>query len=348
MYRHAALTALLLTTACGGGSNTGGDTAVVPGAPAATTPAPTPAPVPTPTPSPPPNVATGPDNVAAAASFYVSPPSATNCVAGQLKASITAQVLAAVNGIRALHRLPPVGYSTADEPAAQAASLMMAANGTLSHTPPTTWKCYSDLGAAGAGSSDLAGAFQTGNIALQSDDAILGGLMDEVSNIVANNVGHRRWILDPFATTFSYGRTVVSGSTGQILDFAALKVFNNSGAAPAGGMLPAFVAYPYGDYPTRYFKGGSLFSFGVIANAANRYANTSVNYASATVRVAVHGGAELAVSNISSDTAGYGLPNNLQFAIAGITNGTSYDVTIANVSVNGAMRSYSYQFRIVP
>jgi len=349
MKKIATLAALFLTTSCGGdGSSGGGSTAVVPGS-AAVTPAPTPTPSPTPsaTPTQAANAATGPDNVASAAAFYVSPPSAVNCASGQLKPSVTAQVLALVNGIRALHKLPPVGYSTADEPSAQAASLMMAANGTLSHTPPTTWKCYTDLGAAGASSSDLAGAFQTGNIALQSDDAILGGLMDEVSNIVANNVGHRRWILDPFATTFSYGRTVVSGSTGQILDFAALKVFNNAGTAPAGGTLPAFIAYPYGDYPGRYFKANSLLSFGVIANATNRYANTTVSYANANVRVAVHNGADLTVSNISSDTAGYGLPNNLQFAVAGLASGTSYDVTIANVSVNGAMRSYSYSFRIV-
>lgn len=351
MKKYATFAALLLTTSCGGDGSSGGSSpAVVPGGAVTPTPTPTPTPSPTPTATPVPasGTATGPDNVAAAAALYVSPPSAANCVSGQLKPTVTAQVLALVNGIRALHRLPPVGYSSVDEPSAQAASLMMAANGALNHTPPTTWKCYTDLGATGAGSSDLAGAFQTGNVALQSDDAILGGLMDEVSNIVANNVGHRRWILDPFATTFSYGRTIVSGSTGQILDFAALKVFNTTGTAPAGGTRPAFVAYPYGDYPARYFKTNSLLSFGVIASAASRYANTSVSYANATVRVAVHGGADLVVSNISSDTAGYGLPNNLQFAVAGLTTGTSYDVTIANVSVNGVAKSYSYSFRIVP
>jgi uncharacterized protein YkwD len=348
MKKNATLAVLLLTTSCGGDGASGGSaTAVVPGGAVTPAPSPTPSPTPSATPTQTANAATGPDNVAAAAAFYVSPPSATNCVSGQLKTSVTAQVLALVNGIRALHKLPPVGYSTADEASAQAASLMMAANGALNHTPPTTWKCYTDLGAAGASSSNLAGAFQTGNIALQSDDAILGGLMDEVSNIVANNVGHRRWILDPFATTFSYGRTVVSGSTGQILDFAALKVFNNAGTAPAGGTLPAFIAYPYGDYPARYFKTNALLSFGVIANATSRYANTTVSYANATVRVAVHDGAELTVSNISSDTAGYGLPNNLQFAVAGLANGTSYDVTIGNVTVNGATKSYSYSFRIV-
>ena len=347
MKKLATFAVLLLATACSGGGSNDGGTPVMPGTAPTPTPTSSPAPTPFPSPTPTPAASTGPDNVAAAAALYLSPPSATNCVAGQLKGSVTAQVLTLVNGIRALHKLPPVGYSSFDEPAAQAASLMMAANGALNHTPPKTWKCYSDLGAAGAGSSDLAGAFQTGNVAIQSDDAILGGLMDEVSNIVADNVGHRRWILDPFATTFSYGRTIVSGSTGQILDFAALKVFNNSGAAPAGGTLPPFVAYPYGDYPARYFKANSLLSFGVIADATSRYANTMVSYANATVRVAAHNGADLTVSNISSDTAGYGLPDNLQFAVTGLTTGTSYDVTIGNVTVNGTTKSYSYSFRIV-
>ncbi|CAN5359092.1 hypothetical protein BH10PSE15_BH10PSE15_07320 [soil metagenome] len=343
MKRYATFAALLLTTSCGGDNTSGSTTTVVP----APTPTPSPTATPTPTPTPTATATTGPDNAAIAAALYTTPPSATNCVAGQLAPSVTAQVLALVNAIRALHALPPVGYSSADEPSAQAASLMMVANDALDHNPPTTWKCYTASGAAGAGSSDLSGSTQSAGQPLQSDDAILGRWMDEIDNLTLNNVGHRSWILDPFATTFSYGRSVVTSSTGAILDFAALKVFSTSGSAPAGGTLPAFVAYPYGDYPARYFKAGSLFSFGVIADPTSRAANANVSYANATVRVAVHGGADLTVSNVSSDTTGYGLPNNIQFTVAGVATGTSYDVTIANVAVNGVAKSYAYAFRIV-
>ncbi len=270
-------------------------------------------------------------------------------MAGQLTSAVTAQVLVRINEIRALHRLPPVGYSAVDEPAAQQAALMMAANNDLNHTPPTTWRCYTALGAAGAGTSNLALRTQSPSLALQTDDSVLGGWLDEVTNIVANNVGHRRWILNPFGTTMSYGRAVISQNSSTILDAVALKVFNTSGAAPATTIpLPAFVAYPFGDYPARYFNVRSLLSFGVIASTTSLSANTNVNYSTATVRVTVRGGGDLVVSNISSDTIGYGLPNNLQFAVAGLTTGTFYDVLISNVRVNGAAQNYSYSFRIVP
>lgn len=356
MRRTVVSMALLATVGCSGGGS-GGD---VGSAPVVTTPAPastptpstsaTPTPTPAPTPSPTPATVTGPDNAASAAALYTTPPSATNCVAGLLKPAVTAQVLSLINAIRALHTLPPVGYSTVDEPATQQSSLMMAANNALDHNPPTSWKCYAAAGAAAAGSSNLFGGSQSGTTTIRSDDAILAGWMDEIDNLVANNVGHRRWILNPFATTMSYGRTVVSTGTSSLADFASLKVFNTTGAAPASTItLPAFVAYPYGDYPARYFNPRALLSFGVIANPAGQFAggNAGVSYASATIRVTARGGSDLAVSNISSDTTGYGLPNNVQFNVAGLASGTTYDVAIGNVSVNGAMRSYTYSFRVV-
>jgi len=60
------------------------------------------------------------------------------------------------------------------------------------------------------------------------------------------------------------------------------------------------------------------------------------------------GGGAMAVSRIAFDNDGYGLPNNLQFAVAGLQSGVIYDVTIGNVRVGGAATNYSYYFRIVP
>ena len=354
MKRSAVLAALLLTTACSSG---GGDTSSAPTSTPAPSPTPTPTPTPTPSPTstptpaptPTPAASTGSDNVAGAASLYISPPSAVNCVPGQLKPSVTAQLLTLINNIRALHRLPPVGYSTIDEPSTQQASLMMAANNALDHSPPASWRCYTAEGAAAAGSSNLYGGSQSGSITLQSDDTILAGWMDEIGNLVANNVGHRRWILNPFATTMSYGRTAVATGPSSIGDYAALKVFNTSGTAPASTIsLPPFVAYPFGDYPARYFNRQSLLSFGVIADTSSQFANTNVSYSGATVAVSVHDGAQLGVSNVSSDTTGYGLPNNIQFTVAGLATNVAYDVTINNVSVNGTPKNYAYSFRIVP
>ena len=51
---------------------------------------------------------------------------------------------------------------------------------------------------------------------------------------------------------------------------------------------------------------------------------------------------------MSFDNVGYGIPNNLQWKVAGLQSNVRYAVTIANVRVAGAARTYDYTFRIVP
>jgi len=55
----------------------------------------------------------------------------------------------------------------------------------------------------------------------------------------------------------------------------------------------------------------------------------------------------MTVSKVSFDNVGYGLPNNLQWAVSGLRSGTIYDVAITNVVVSGQTRNYSYYFRVV-
>lgn len=345
----AALPLLALLAGCGGGgggsASTGAAVAVV------TTPAPTPAPTPTPTPTatpaptPAPTATTG--FLGASAAMYTSQPDIAGCRPGQLSTATTNAVLTALNSIRALHKLPPVTYSSADEAAAQASALLQAANDSLSHTPPTTWKCYTALGAAGSGSSNLYGGYGNG-LSLISDDEVLAGWLTETNNLIADSVGHRRWLLYPFLGSVAYGRVAGASPTQTRGDAAALKVFNNSGSGTVVGTLPAYVAYPFQDYPARYFAPDALLSFGVVASSnANSSANSTVNFAQAVVTVRQRGGGTLTVSKQSYDNVGYGLPNNLQFAVAGLQAGTYYDVTIDGVVVNGARTSYSYYFRIV-
>ncbi|WP_375251305.1 hypothetical protein, partial [Sphingomonas sp.] len=72
----------------------------------------------------------------------------------------------------------------------------------------------------------------------------------------------------------------------------------------------------------------------------------TVDFSRATIAVKA-GTQTLTVSNVTYDNDGYGLPNNLQFAVAGLQNNVQYDVTITNVIVRGAAQSYSYSFRTV-
>ena len=362
-YRIGAVSALsLLLAGCGGGDGDGGSAAtpvsggvqVVPAptpspTPVATpTPAPAPAPAPTPTPTPPPPAPAPTGSWAGnAAALFSTQPDVANCRPGTLLQSVRDDVLARLNAIRALHRLPAVSYSSADDEQATQAALMMAANGQLSHTPAASWKCYTTLGANGAGTSNLYGGLISPYLAYYTEDMYLGGWLTETSNLVVDSVGHRRWLLDPFLGKIAYGRVAQVLADGSRTDAAAMKVVTFTGGVSVPADLPPFVAYPYGDYPARYFDPSSLLSFTVIADTTQRGgANATVDFSKATIAVS-DGANALTVSSVSFDNERYAVPNNLQFKVAGLKPGVSYSVKITGVGVRGTSTDYSYTFRIV-
>ncbi|MXP09826.1 CAP domain-containing protein [Pseudoblastomonas halimionae] len=256
-----------------------------------------------------------------------------------------AGAIAITNEIRALHNLPPVAHSAADDRAVQESALMMVANNALSHDPPSSWSCWTQAGRDAAASGNL--AFRSGSFG--QNFMVFAGWMDEVDNLSIDSVGHRRWILDPFLTHTAFGRVVTSSGGGGYRSASVMRVFDlaTSGATPSG--LPDWYAYPQGDYPAKYYDTRAIHSFSVIADKSTKWgANRNVDFsaASVTVRDQASGGV-LSLSKVSYDNQGFGLPNNLQFLPAGVQEGRTYEVTIANVRVNASPREYSYTFRIV-
>ncbi|MEP9357583.1 CAP domain-containing protein [Sphingomonas sp. KR3-1] len=339
--------ALAACSSGGGGSGSdGGGTVVTP----TPTPAPGSTPTPTPTVSPTPTPvssepASGADFFSSIALLYSAQPNIAACQAGTLKPEVAQRVLATLNDIRAHHNLPAVTYAPADEPAVQQSALMMAANGALSHNPPTSWLCYTSAGATAAGQSNI--YLGTGGLRYSQDADIMIGWLTDTNNVTANNIGHRRWLLYPFLSTIAYGRVAGTWQTSNRADGASIKVINST--QNTAGPLPDYVAYPFQDYPAKYFDTSALLSFSVIANKTSNFgANSSVSFANAVITVKARGGAMLTVSNQSWDNEGYGLPNSVQWNVAGLTANTIYDVTINNVTVSGAARNYSYYFKLVP
>jgi uncharacterized protein YkwD len=357
---HAALAFPLLLTGCGGEGGGDGSSST----PIVVAPAPAPSPSPTasvPAPSPSPTSAPTPTSVvvppapprpaswaAGAAALYTSAPDVPGCRTGTLAQAVKDDVLLRMNALRALHGLAPVTYNEADDAQMMQSSLMMAANGALEHTPPSTWKCWSQTGYDGSSTGNLYGGTISPFLVWSTEDDFIGGWMTEVNNLIANNVGHRRWMLDPFLGKIAYGRVAQVLADGKRTDAATLKVFNFTGGVPAPSTVPAFVAYPQGDYPARWFDTRALLSFSAISSTASRGANGNVSFANATITVRDPGGTALAVSEVSFDNVGYGIPNNLQWKLAGLQSNVRYAVTIANVRVAGAARTYDYTFRIVP
>lgn len=340
MYRirsaPSALVLALLVAGCGGG---GGSSGVI----VAPTPTPTSTPTPpAPTPSPTPSASPLPTTWAGVAGYYDVQPDIGGCRAGTLKAAVKAEFLARLNEIRARHGLAAVVYST-DEDVQQAdSSLMMAANVALSHTPPTSWRCYTGGGAAGAGSSNLIGGWGTG-LGFDSEDSLLAGWLREGGTA---QLGHRRWILHPFLRKTSYGRVSGVLPDGRRATTASMRVFDFVSAGPAPSIVPPFVGFPQGDYPARYFALTDYLSFSVVPSTTNNGADRSVDFSAATVTVRGPSG-DLTITNLSRDNDGYGIANNIQWRVTGLAANASYTVTIAGVR-SAPQTSYSYNFRIVP
>lgn len=341
----ATLPAFVLLTACGGEG--GGDTqaaspvTVVP--PAATTPAPTPAPAtPTPSPAPASTAATPTGWAGAAAALYDSAPDLAGCRAGVLKASVRQQALADLNALRQRHGLSAVSYAPSGDTEVADASMIMAANGQLSHTPPTSWTCYTAAGANGAGSGNLYMAWGNGLGFMSADDHFAAWINEGGSNAL----GHRRWLLDPFLGQVSYGRFAVQRADGHRIDSVTLKVFGFAAAAALPAAVPTFVAVPQGDYPVRYFRAGDYLSFSVAPSRNRDGSDRRVNLSAARISVTDASGTALPIVDQSADNNGYGLANNLQWRVTGLARGTEYRVRIEGVT-GAPATSYGYAFRMV-
>jgi uncharacterized protein YkwD len=280
-----------------------------------------------------------------AAALFSVQPNIKSCQAGELESLEKQHALDAVNVIRSLHGLPPVRYDNGSEDEVVQISLMIAANEQISHMPSPFWKCDTVSGYEGAQSSNLYGGASP-YLSLESSDQIVVGWLTDVHNIVANNVGHRRFLLNPFLDKIAFGR-VAGIVDGDSVDGAAMKI-NYPPEGQGTDFTGEFVSYPFHDYPAKYYSGASLLSFAAVVSRSSALANMDVDYSAATVTIDKRGGGALAVTNVSYDNSGYGLPNNIQFAAGPLDPGTIYDVSIRGVIAGGVSRDYSYWFRIVP
>ena len=196
----------------------------------------------------------------------------------------------------------------------QEAALMMDANGTLNHYPPSTWICYTVNGSDAAGSSNLAGGSH-------SSASITQYIKDAGSGNSA--IGHRRWIL--------YTRANIFG-TGSTNTFNALCVLN-SFTTPAS--VP-FVAYPSpGFFPAPLIFGRWSFSI------------TSADFSNTTISMTNEQGINIPLT-IEPITTGYG--DNTIVWVPDLNLNSSqdekYTINILNVN-NTSQLDYNYDVIIM-
>ncbi|MBK9450387.1 MAG: hypothetical protein IPN95_13465 [Bacteroidetes bacterium] len=234
-----------------------------------------------------------------------------NCQPGKLSAATLKARLTEINYFRKMAGLKPVSLDPDYNQKAQAAAYLMFKNGSLSHNPPTSWKCYTKDAAAGAGSSNL---------------GFGGGLDSYIYDQGSSNqsCGHRMWILRGRAKTFGYGGTE---ATDAIYVFGDTEDYDS---------LPQYVAWPpAGFIPSEILSDRWTFSL----------PSESADYSKATATLTLNG--KPVALNFTQST-GYG-DGGMSFEIANWYEmekemlNQKVKVQIKGVKVGAEMRSYTYE-----
>jgi uncharacterized protein YkwD len=283
----------------------------------------------------------------AGALSYRVRPDISACEPGELTEATRRQVLELLNRLRALHGLAPLAYAPALQAQADAAALTMAANGTLSHTPSPGWRCFSPLAQQGARGSLLFGGAVSEVLPEEDAGAIVASWLTDTDNLTADGLGHRRWLLDPFLREVAFSWVAGRLPNGMQTGAAALRLGRGRSAQPLREASD-FVAWPVGDYPERYVDPRAWLSFSVLVDPNRPSANRDVDYRQARVQVRGSDGSVLPLRELRYDNDYFGLPNNLQFRVAGLRPGVRYEVVVDGVGVAGTLRSFHYEFRVMP
>jgi hypothetical protein len=153
------------------------------------------------------------------------------CDPGSIPNDIYAKVENRINFFRLVNRLPAIKIVADKKEEAQAAAFMMQENKSLNHSPPATWKCYSEKGRNGALYSCL-GIFNFKTI--KSESFITDYIRD--AGELNSSIGHRRWLLSSEAKKFSYGATKKTDAI-----YCTPEITTDT-------VKTAFIAYPWSGY----------------------------------------------------------------------------------------------------
>ncbi len=277
-------------------------------------------------------------------SYYLLP-DVRNCRAGTQLSGEKRKVLKELNAIRRAHNLEEVGYDESKDRYTAASALIGAANNKLDHYPSNRMKCFTQDGYNGSSQSNL--SLKSGPIFFAPDnfaEYVVGSLLidDNVPSL-----GHRFWFLDPFLGDISYGRS--TDTRKDYVDAATIYVGNRKKSIPH--TKANYIAYPFGNYKSRWFMHNWYSSFSVIVDKNNPRNNIgSVDYTKTQIRVTNRNGDAMPVKNIyytSPSTQEFsGLGNSIQWQIIGTKDNERYYVQIKNVIVNGKVIDYDYWFQI--
>ena len=212
------------------------------------------------------------------------------------------------------------------------------------HYPEPGDRCYTAAGAEASGSSNLSGGFVGVGLKGYPAGDMVGWTNDAANVGLVAAAGHRRWLLDPFATYLSYG---------QVEGYGVQKVVGFDREPDITPPVEVdYVAFPYETYLGVLMlsgRGGGLhnpvpWSFSVFEDKTNSLGNVRRYFDTATaVSVTrVSDGGRLPVSDLYTELGDF-----LSWQVADWEFDTLYEVEIDNVTMRGGeTQSFSYQVYI--
>lgn len=244
------------------------------------------------------------------------------CGEGTTSAAFRQAVQLRINYFRAMAGVPATVILSDEFTAkAQKAALMMSVNRQLSHSPDSSWICYSAEGAEAAGKSNL-------YLGVYGPNAISGYIYDPGSGNYA--VGHRRWILYP--QTESMGSGDIPPAAGYPAS-NALWVFDANIRGPRPATREEFVAWP----PPGYVPSQVVYPRWSFSYARADFSNALVSMRQGSVPVALV--QQTVVNGYGENTLVWEPQISLGVPPA---SDTTYTVTVENVVVDENRRDFTY------
>lgn len=230
------------------------------------------------------------------------------CDPGTMPPEAIDDTLRRVNMFRWLAGLPPVNHDGSQHRGMMECAWMMDQNNALSHSPPSSWNCYTADGAAAAGRSNLALGVGTSGQAIDL----------YMSDWNTPSLGHRRWILSPSLDSVEVG----FAGRGQCLG-----VFHFGGSTDR-----AWSAYP-NQGPAPIETAQDVWSFQAYTMSISEATTVTVERDGATLPV-----------NAYLIGGGFGPPATMAFQPQGwAPSPGTYRITIGNTSAG----DISYEVQLV-
>ncbi|OTG89660.1 CAP domain-containing protein [Acinetobacter sp. ANC 3813] len=270
------------------------------------------------------------------------------CQAGVLAQKYKTEALNTLNDIRALHGLKPVAYDYTRDDEVMQAALITAANpkNDLTHYPEKTLPCYTEAGDKASQTSNIGLRWSSSQIVWKNDFSdIQNVVISAMTEKYSSSIGHRRWLLNPFLTKVAVGAVISSSS--PFKEGSAMKVIYPSDSIKATTNTTGLIAYPYQNYPAKYFEKNVPLSMSIFYDQKALWNNSNVDYSQATLQVTERSSSALqTITKVAFDNKGSGLPNSIQFNFDTLSYNTTYDVKVSNVKVKGVATNYNYWFKV--